>query len=603
MGWAGDLVNAVREFFATDKDRKAIDLQKGRLTARDLMGSAFSAMGNQGYENLANQLALEHDLISRYIDYEEMDDFPYVSSAIDIYADDATQVDSQKKHTVWAISDDQRTKDIIDDLLHKTLRIEEDIWTLARSVAKYGNGYSEVLLSPDGVIGLNFLPPATMRRVEDYNGALLGFVQDPAGNGVTLEEFTRLQQKKAQSTAQNEAQRQGTLRPTEPIVFEDWEVVHWRLRSKHMRSIYGFSILEPARWVWRRLILLEDAVILHKLTRAPGRLAFYIDTGDLSPQQALAYVDSVKGKYKKKKFVDAQGKLDFKLNPLGVDEDFWVPSRGGKESTRIESVGSSEWNSLEDVTYFREQLFAAIKVPASYMGIGGEATRSSLSQEDVRFARSVLRLQREIRNGLKKVIRVHLAALGLDPHATEWDLGMTVPSTIFELAQAEVRSAQAQLAAGLIDFFPKEWMLINIFGLSEDEAKKVRGDYMKQVSAEGVQQAEIQAKGNEIMGVPTGFEQQAASDVQASTAPGEAPKPDDIAAAKDAARQRAMDALATVKGKQNQTTAAAAEARRHADLDAKLDALLESNKDILGFMKETAPAIKHLKRVVRGGGS
>jgi hypothetical protein len=602
MGWAGDIVNAVREFFATDKDRKILDIQKGQLTARDLMGTAISAsLGAPGYQNLANYLHLEHDLISRYVDYEDMDDFPEISSAIDIYADDATQVDSVRKHTVWASSTDERTKKIIDDLLHKTLRIEEDVWTLTRTLAKYGNAFAEILLSQDGVIGLNFLPPATMRRVEDYNGSLLGFVQDPTGRGMPLEEFSeRMKEKEAQSTAQN-AQRQGTVQPQDAVVFEDWEVAHWRLRSKHMRSIYGFSVLEPARWVWRRLVLLEDAVVLHKLTRAPGRYAFYIDTGDLAPQQALAYVDTVKSKYKKKKFVDANGKLDFKVNPLAVDEDFWIPARGGKESTRIEMISGADWQSLDDVNHFREKLFAAIKVPASYMGVGGESTRASLSQEDVRFARSVLRLQREVRNGLKKVVRVHLTALGLDPHAVEWDLGMTVPSTIFELAQMEVRTAQAQLAGMLVDFMPKEWILVNIFGLSGDEAKSVRAQYLKQVEAEGMQQAEIQAKGNQIMGVPTGYEQQAAQDVQASTTPGEAPDKGDLDAAREAAKKRAMDALKSLRSR-DQTASNAAEARRHSDLDAKLAALLETNQDILGILDEVKPTLKHLKRVAMTAG-
>jgi hypothetical protein len=731
MGWTNDLVDAVRKFFDNDKDRKTLTLQKGRLTPYDQIGASYIDYGASGYSNLANQMHLEHDLLSRYIDYEEMDDFPTIASALDIYADDATRVDSTKKKTVWAISDDEKTKEIIDDLLHKTLRIEEDIWPLSRVLGKYGSEYAEVLLGEKGVVGLNFIPPPTMRRFEDQNGALLGFAQEPLGKSLSHEEFMRLfnlRGKKEQSTP-----KEGTTNAQDPVVFEPWEIIHWRLRSKHMRSIYGTGLLEPARWPWRRLVLLEDAVILHKLSRAPGRFAFYIDTGDLAPQQALSYVEQVKSKYKKKKFVDSNGKLDLKINPLclsldtkiplldgsektlsemiaahkrgeeqwvysvdrknggefkpgrvvwagetkkstqvvrvtldngqyvdatpdhkfirrngeyveaqslvagdslmphgegirlvaktevlldtrdtgtltiqgwanfatsagvvvknSVDEDFWIPSRGGKESTRIDMIQGAEWQSLEEISYFREQLFAAIKVPATYMGVGSETTRSSLSQEDVRFASSVLRLQREVRNGIRKVVRVHFAAIGLDPDATEWDIGMTVPSSIFELAQMEVMTSKAQLAGMMGDFVSKEWILVNVFGFSEEEAKGQKKALAKQIEDEGVLQAGIAAKGNEIMGIPTQAEVQAADEIQ-TTEPDNEPDLAQIAAAK----KKALAALDSVRKKHAQSNASAQESIQIKGIENRLDALAKNNERLLRLVEEIRPVVKHLKR-------
>ena len=519
MGFIQDAANTVRKWFVTDKEKRAITTQRGVQPKRARLGQSWSLFNRTGYEGLAEHLRIEHDLLTRYFDYEEMDDFPEISTAMDIYADDSTQTDTLRRQAVWVVSEDERYKEIGNECLHKTLRIEEDLHPLSRTLTKYGNAFGELLVNKDGVIGINFLPPPTMRRVEDYNGALLGFYQDPDGRGISLEDFRKLLDEKGriagaprptndfyQAGARNQggyttpgmSTNLGTNQPTELIPFEDWEVVHWRLRSKHMRSIYGHSVLEPARWVWRRLVLLEDAAILYKLTRAPARYAFYIDTGDLPPAQGMAYVNEIKKGYKKKKFVDKDGQLDFRVNPLAVDEDFWVPMRGGKESTRIDVLSGPDWQSMEDLQYFRQKLMTAIKVPPAYIGLQEGETRASLSQEDVRFARTVLRIQRELRNGLKKVLRVHYASLNMDPYAVDWDVQMTAPSSIFELAQIETRNAQAGLAATLEPYFDRMWILTKVFNLSDDEAEEIIKKQDAEQEEVAVRAAEIQKKQAEI---------------------------------------------------------------------------------------------------------
>jgi len=516
MGWTDNIADRIRARFTVDKEKKALDAGRGRIPAgaRIGMGTADSAYG---YEQLSSHLNLEHDLMGRYIDYEEMDDFPEISAAVDVYADDSTQIDLMRRKTVWVVSENERVRQILDDLLHKQLRIEEDVWGATRTLVKYGNLYGEILVNQEGVIGLNFLPPPTMRRIEDESGGLLGFVQDPAGRGLTLREFRTLLNDKGQIVtkpveAKPESKPFGagavgseTMASSDVskvVPFEDWEVVHWRLRGKHLRSIYGFSVLEAARWVWRRLTLLEDAVLLHKLTRSPARYAYYIDCGDLSPQQAMAYVNEIKNNYKKKKYITSDGKIDFKVNPLGAQEDFWLPSKGGKESTRIDLLSGADWQALDDVNYFRSKLFTALKMSSSFVGLqeGGD-TRSNLANQDVRFARTVLRLQREFRNGLKKVCRVHLAALGIDPHAVEWDVQMASPSSIFELAQIEARTAQTQLAEQMSTFVPRQWLLKTVFGFTEDEIADMQGKKDEEDDAEAVKLAEREKKQAEILGI------------------------------------------------------------------------------------------------------
>ena len=599
MGWWSDIVDRVRKSFVNDKDQKAMQARKGRQTRAELMGAGGTTYDGNSYDGLSDYLALEHGLIARYIDYEEMDDYPELSSALDIYADDATQVDSIVHKTVWATSRNGRVREILNDLLHNRLRLEEEAWPLARMLAKYGNHYAEILLGDEGVVGLNFLPPPTMRRIEDANGALLGFIQQVGGEqaAITPEEFRTLLAAKKQQGGGIGSSVEGVGKRV--AVFEDWEVVHWRLRSKHQRSVYGFSILEPARYIWRRLVLMEDAAVLHKLTKAPGRYAFYIDTGELAPQQALAYVEQVKQKYKKKKYLDSQGRIDFKVNPMGMDEDFWIPVRSGKESTRIEPISGSDWQSLDDINYFREKLFAAIKVPPSYMGVGGEGSKASLAQEDVRFARSVMRLQREVRNGIRKACRVHLIAKGIDPDSIEWDIGMTVPSTIFELAQLEVRGAQAQLAGQMLDFATKEWIQTRIFGFSEAEAKAMRGQMERQAIEDTRIQAKAQMAAAEILGDPDAAA--AAAEVAtrkpapAAPAPPEE-EPEEEPKKKPAEEPKeesagALRALMSFDYMHSQTARAQA-ARDIAALDKKYDALVQMNVRLTEEVRSLAKAHK-----------
>jgi hypothetical protein len=259
------------------------------------------------------------------------------------------------------------------------------------------------------------------------------------------------------------------------------------------------SVLEPARWIWKRLMLLEDAALVYRLQRAPERYAFYVDTGDLPPPEALAYVNRVRQNFKKTKYVNpSTGKVDLKFNPLSQDEDFFIPVRKGAESNRVEVLGAPSWQHMEDIEYFRDKLFAALKIPKSYLGQEEGVNRATLGSQDVRFARTVLRIQRELRNGMGKVTRVHLAALNVDPKSVEYDIHMTVPSAIFELAQLEVRNARADLAGRMREFVSLRWMLNKIFGMSDSEIEEI----IKERGDDVVREAEEQAKAQQAVNPP-----------------------------------------------------------------------------------------------------
>jgi intein/homing endonuclease len=282
------------------------------------------------------------------------------NSALDIYADDATQQDSETRHTVWFESEESEIKAELEKLFYDRLNIEEDVWEITRTLCKYGDDYEEIVVGDDGVVGLNYLAPATMRRVESDRGALLGFVQtfDPMAE-ISAKQFEAL--KIPQGAAMNDSKTTA--------IFEGWRIAHMRMRSKTRDSLYGWSVIDPARWVWKRLALLEDAVMVYKLTRSPSRYAFYIDVGNLPRRQAERAIEDVKNKIKKHKFVNPRtGKLDMRFNPLSFDEDFFLGMRDGKESTRVDVLSGPAYQQVEDVQYFLNKLYAAIKIPKAYLG-------------------------------------------------------------------------------------------------------------------------------------------------------------------------------------------------------------------------------------------
>jgi hypothetical protein len=353
-------------------------------------------------------------------------------------------------------------RDIVDDLFHRRIRIEEDVWMIVRTLAKYGSAYGEIVVTDKGVVGINYLPSPTMRRLVNNKGDTLGFVQDLTGQfGVEVASENDL------------AHLREKFKEYNMIFFEPWEIVHWRLKSKFLHSLYGWSFLDPARYPWKRLVLLEDSVLLHQLTKAPGRFGFSIDTGDLPPEEAMAVVRKARRQHRKHTLINpSTGKLEFRNNVLSPADDWWIPTRGGKEGTRIETVAGAEWDAEFMMNFLKDKLHTALTIPRSYYGQEADAERG-MAQKDVRFARTCMRIQREFKNGCRQIGRVHLAALGIDPDVIEWSVRMTIPSSIFELQQIEVMNAQAGLVDTLSAHYPKEWLLQRVLRISQDEATEI----------------------------------------------------------------------------------------------------------------------------------
>jgi hypothetical protein len=467
------------------EEKNMIDSASGAFTGALSAVDAFgSFVNNFGYDALQDHMKLETDLISRYIDYASMVSYPDISNALDIYADDSTIVDPYRKRTMWIeCTDDDIQKDL-EDVFYNRIRIEDQMWEIAHELCFMGNDFEEILVNENGVQGLNFLPPTTVRRVEGKKGENKGFVQSFRGNfdGVDPQQVEKWDFDKGVSVDETSGL----------ALFEDWRVVHMRLRSKSRRSLYGQSILEPSRWIYKRLVLLEDSAFIYRLTRSPQRMGVYVDVGNLSPKDAEKSLALVKQSLKKRKMVNPQtGKLDFRFNPLSVDEDYFLPIRNGQEKIRIDTINNPSWQSVEDIEYFLKKMYAALGVPRAYAGYDENMpSRATLSQQDARFGRRVLRIQRELKNGMHKIGRVHLALRNIDPAYVDFKVGMTVPSAVFELAQLEVEQARASFAQMMETYVSEYFILSKIFNMSDEDIHKIekqkREDKLKGAAVEGM---------------------------------------------------------------------------------------------------------------------
>lgn len=488
----------------TNTDQQQAIMNDGRGVAQGSPDAINVKLGKKGqvvpwergegaYEGMSGAMNVGYDLLSRYIDYEQMDDYSELSATLDVYADDATTIDAHRRHMIWATGDDAMVRDIVDDLLYRRLDVEADAWSTIRTMAKYGQGIAEIIANENGVVGLNYLPPASMRKVLDHKGIVQGYVQSTTGNftGMDAVKFAELM-----------ATRNKDAGPTKDgwVVFAPWEIVWWQIPSKQVRAPYGVSVFDAARWAWKRLTMLEDSAIVNRITKN-SRYVYYVDTQDMPPREATSYLQQVKQMAKKKKVVDPQtGQIDFRFNAQAQDEDVYVPVRGGREATRIDVLPGIDIEFTDLLEYFRAKMFAALRVPKNYFGMDQEVTRANLSQMDVMFARTVMRIQRMYMTGLLQVVRLHLALLDVDPDSYNVGLDMTTPSTILEMSQIEVGNARAALAQGMGDYYDKRSILTKVFGETDLDADNIVRAKQKEGLDEMQSQGEVQNRIASMMG-------------------------------------------------------------------------------------------------------
>ena len=441
----------------------------------DLVGTGYSTV----HQVMAARLAL-------FKDYESMDSDPIISSALDIYSDEST-MKGQYGQVVEIKSDNENIKEILHNLFYDIMNIEFNLWPWVRNMVKYGDfflhldinekyGITNVVpLSPYEVVRAEGEDPEnpyyTKFYLESIEGAHPYFGQKSSGKG--------------------------------KIEFENFQIAHFRLANDSNFLPYGKSMIESTRKIWKQLTLMEDAMLIHRIMRAPSKRVFKIDIGNIPPNEVDNYMQRIINKMKKTPFVDEQtGEYNLKYNIQNLTEDFFMPVRGGDSGTEINELGGIDYDSTEDVEYLKNKLLASLRVPKAFLGfdenVGGKAT---LAAEDVRFARTIERIQRIIVSELTKIAVVHLYSQGYtDEDLVNFELELASPSTMYEQEKIELWGQKVSLARDMISdkILPYQWIYDNIFNFSDDEKVDIQQQIIND-QKEKFRHSQIEMEGNDPM--------------------------------------------------------------------------------------------------------
>lgn len=406
-----------------------------RRNVSDVYSSTVSAYG-------------QFDRMSRYSDFSEMEATPEIASALDIYAEETASQDESGK-VLHIYSENKVIKDLLDNLFYDVINVDFNLPMWIRNLCKYGDFFTFNDISPNyGIVNVLPIPIAEMEREEGFdpdNPMSVRFRWITKGNKV----------------------------------LENWQVTHFRLLGNDAFLPYGASVIESARRIWRQLILIEDAMLVYRIVRAPERRIFYIDVGNIPPEDIENYMQQAQTSLKRNRVTDkSNGKTDLRYNPLSVDDDYYIPVRGSETGTKIDTLaGGQNTAAVEDVQYIQKKLFAALKIPKAYLGydesIGSKAT---LSQEDVRFSRTITRIQKVVLSELNKLAMIHLYSHGIsDDEIMNFRLSLNNPSSVAQLQKLELIKTKFDIAGaapeGAVD---RAWIRKNILGLTNEEIERVK---------------------------------------------------------------------------------------------------------------------------------
>ena len=477
------------------KKLKIADTDKVQHIAKsnliDRFTKLYSGYGASATTDAVHKKSLRLGLFK---DYESMDNDGIVSSALDIYADEST-MKSEYGSVLEIQTENENIKAILHNLFYDILNIEFNLWPWVRNMCKYGDFFLHLEINEKyGITNVAPLSAYDVARVEGLDP------ENPHYVKFVLE----------QGTSENTSYSAAKPHQSE---LENFEVAHFRLLSDSNFLPYGKSMVEQGRKTWKQLSLMEDAMMIHRIMRAPEKRVFQIDIGNIPPAEVDNYMQKILNKMKKTPIIDqATGEYNLKYNMQNITEDFFLPVRGGDSGTRIESLPGLSYEAVEDIDYLKNKLLAALRVPKAFLGyeesLGSKAT---LAAEDVRFARTIERIQRITISELTKIAIVHLYAQGYqDADLVNFELNLTNPSTIYETEKVELWNSKTQLASSMLQdgIVSTEWIYKNVFNFTDDKIKEMDNqivfDYKQKFRRQQIEsEGNDPAKSGEAQGTPS----------------------------------------------------------------------------------------------------
>ena len=432
---------------------------------------------NLNYQTLRVQL---------YSDYEAMDTDPIVASALDIISDETT-IKNDQNEIVSIKSSDENIQRVPYNLFYDVLNIQFNLWSWTRNMLKYGDFFLKLEIAEK--FGVYNVLPYTVYHMIRHEGT------DPENPG---EVHFQLEPDGITAAADPNYRKNPNRKD---IVLENYEVAHFRLISDTSYLPYGRSYLEPARKIYKQTNLMEDAMLIHRIMRAPEKRMFYINVGSIPPNEVDQFMQKTINQMKKTPYIDPQtGNYNLKFNMQNMMEDFYLPVRGGDTSTRIETTKGLDYDGTGDVQYLQAKLFAALKIPKAYFGYEGDLSgKATLAAEDIRFARTVERIQKIMESELTKIALVHLYTQGFTGESlTNFEIKLSTASIIFDQEKVALLKEKVDLAAQMKDtkMFSSDYIYENIFDMSEDKYMEER-ELVREDTKRAFRVAQIEAEGND----------------------------------------------------------------------------------------------------------
>ena len=406
-----------------------------QTTSGVYVGRNYIAREFGSYGGVTNRLA-------RYSDFELMDnDSPIIRSALDIYTANIC-IRNETGDYIQILSDNSKIKHELNHLFFGKLNIEYNLRQIARSLVKYGDHFAITPLVPgEGVVDFLQLIP---REVEIENTLVEGrykIYYKWAGN--------------------NKRKYTG------------YDMSHFKLVGDPLLQPFGMSILDGARRTWKQLKMLEDAMMIYKISRAPEARIYKIDVGNISPEKVPQFIEGVMSKVKRQSLVDETGNINNKFSPMSIVEDIVLPVRSEKSSADVSTLPGVQGFGLEELEYIQKQLFAALKIPKAYLTYDEDIrTKATLLREDSRFATYIENIQTAILNELNKIAVIHLLVKGFtEEESMNFVLKMPKPSLADESMRIQALSEKVNFIQSAMDtgIMSREQLQRTIFGMSKQE--------------------------------------------------------------------------------------------------------------------------------------
>jgi len=455
------LLNQDYPTYKFDKKELLKTTSKDDYEREKLQAQQTFYLGNQWAKietNLYSQaIYYEPTRLASFYDYESMEYTPEISAALDIYGEEATTVD-QNGFMLQIYSESKRIKSILTDLFNNILDINTNLPMWVRNTCKYGDNFVYLKLDAEkGIVGCMQLPNIEIERLERGMAARTQNVEEPADS-----KGLRFKWK------------------VKDMEFNSWEIAHFRLLGDDRKLPYGTSMLEKARRIWKQLLLSEDAMLIYRTSRAPERRVFKIFVGNMDDKDVEPYVQRVANKFKRDQVVDGKtGNVDMRFNQMAVDQDYFIPVRDPAAPSPIDTLpGAQNLGEIADIEYIQKKLLTALRVPKAFLGFEepvGEG--KNLSLMDIRFARTINRIQKCMIAEMNKIAIIHLFLLGFEDELSNFTLGLANPSTQADLLKIEAWKEKITLykdaVAGIEGIAPVSvsWAKKHILGFSDDEIK------------------------------------------------------------------------------------------------------------------------------------